>query len=150
MDFASEKITIAWAARVSFAQLGARLTSYIETRASITTFRCAARYTPIKALHKLPEELISMIANQVSDQSFYGNVTEWVQAEDCLADRCTPLSHLGMFCSRDDGKACDLLEFGYLDDESYEAHFERIFDWGKDVVNMDGRSKIAGYVRVSL
>ncbi|KAI4249513.1 MAG: hypothetical protein L6R42_008957, partial [Xanthoria sp. 1 TBL-2021] len=144
--FSSEKITIAWAARVSFAQLGARLLSYFDTRASITTFRLAARYTSSTAFRKLPEELISIIANQVSHQSFCEDMRDWVQAEDCLAERCTTLVHLGMFCSREDGRICPL-EIGSKNEQANEDHFDKITKYGDELINEFEGFKMAKYVR---
>ncbi|KAL8884161.1 MAG: hypothetical protein Q9215_007733 [Flavoplaca cf. flavocitrina] len=146
-DFSSEKLTIAWAARVSFAQLGARLISYIETRASITTFRLAARYTPSPAFCKLPEELVLMIANEVSDQSFCTEMKDWVHASDCLADRCTSLSHIGMVCPHEIDQTCAFVESEVCQEESMADHFDTLIKFGNGLLHMDGTTKIAKYTR---
>lgn len=149
-DFSSEKLTIAWAAPVSFAQLGARLISYIETRASITTFRLAARYTPSPAFCMLPEELVLMIANEVSDQSFRTNMNDWVHASDCLANRCTSLSHMGMVCPHEIDKTCRFVESEISQEGSMDDHFDTLMEFGDGLLQMDGTSKIAKYTRVSV
>ncbi|KAI4219031.1 MAG: hypothetical protein L6R36_008604, partial [Xanthoria steineri] len=143
--FSADNITIAWAARVSFAQLGARLTAYIETRASITTFRLAARYTSSTAFRNLPEELISMIANQTYDHSFYDNVHEWLCIEDCFAGECTTLSHFGRFCSRGDDESCRMLGLEYS--KHVRQHDDTVYDWTIALTEIDGSSKIAKCVR---
>lgn len=148
--FSPNNIIIAWAARVSFAQLGAGLSSYIETRASITTFRLAARYSSSAAFRRLPEELISAIVNQVSHQSFHDNVHEWLCIQDCLAGQCTLLSHFGRYCSRTDGRRCYMLGLRYPDDVMEQRHVYTAIHWGADLIRMDRSSKIAKYVRVSL
>ena len=145
--FSADNTTIAWAARVSFAQLGARLTAYIETRASITTFRLAARYTSSTAFRNLPEELISMIANQAYDHSFYDNVHEWLCIEDCFAGECTTLSHFDRFCSRGDDESCRMLGLEYPKD--VRQHDDTVYDWTIALTEMDGSSKTAKCVRVS-
>ncbi|KAL9036849.1 MAG: hypothetical protein Q9180_004061 [Flavoplaca navasiana] len=146
-DFSSQKLTIAWATRVSFAQLGARLISYIETRASITTFRLAARYTPSSAFCKLPEELVLMIANEVSDQSFRTEMKDWVQASDCLANRCTSLSHIGMVCPHETEQKCRFVESEVCQEESMDDHFDTLVKFGNGLLQMDGTTKIAKYTR---
>ncbi|KAI4221215.1 MAG: hypothetical protein L6R36_007064 [Xanthoria steineri] len=146
--FSPDNIIIAWAARVSFAQLGARLTAYIETRASITTFRLTARYTSSTAFRNLPEELISMIANQAYDHSFYDNIHKWLCVEDCFAGKCTILSHFDRFCSRGDNEYCRMLGLEYDEDEGDDMHLTTVYDWTNELTKMDGSSKIAKCVRI--
>lgn len=91
-----------------------------------------------------------MIANQVSDQSFCEDMRDWVQADDCLAERCTTLVHLGMFCSRDDGRICPLIEIGYEEEQAMDDHYDTTTKFGEELIQMGGDSKIAKCVRVSL
>lgn len=75
----SGEIIVAWATRVSIAQLGARLYAYAETKAKITTFRFVVRHTNLIACRKLPEEIISLI-----DIAFKQRMKNWVKIERCL------------------------------------------------------------------
>lgn len=88
------KIIVAWATRVSLAQLGARLCAYAETKATITTFRFVVRHTNLTACRKLPEEIISLIASKIRDIAFKQRMKKWVRIERCLNNECTTLSHV--------------------------------------------------------
>ncbi|KAL8913359.1 MAG: hypothetical protein Q9171_001836 [Xanthocarpia ochracea] len=147
--FSSQNLMIAWAAQVSLPQLGARLISFIETRAGISTFRLVAQYTSSTAFRNLPEELVSMIASEVRDQSFQRNMKDWVQADDCLANRCTILSHIARAGSQITGPYCigDESSMNAIEEEAHEQHCETMWTWCNDLVEMNGRSKIAQCVR---
>ncbi|KAL8648573.1 MAG: hypothetical protein Q9226_005935 [Calogaya cf. arnoldii] len=88
-----QEFMIAWAARVSLPQLGARLTAYVKTKASITTFRLAAQRAPSAALRNLPEEIIFIIASCVRDTVYETKIEKWIRVGRCLAHECDPLSH---------------------------------------------------------
>ncbi|KAL8858736.1 MAG: hypothetical protein Q9178_004824 [Gyalolechia marmorata] len=149
----SHNLMIAWAAQVSLPQLGARLISFIETRAGISTFRLVAQYASSTAFRNLPEELVSMIASEVRDQSFHRNMKDWVQADDCLAGRCTFLSHISPAENRITGPTCicDVSQCTSnvytFDKEAKEQHDKTMWKWCCDLVEMNGRTKIAKCVR---
>ncbi|KAL8765208.1 MAG: hypothetical protein Q9209_007641 [Squamulea sp. 1 TL-2023] len=150
--FSSQNITVAWAARVSLAQLGSRLTAYMETRATITAFRLAAQRAPLTVLRNLPEEILSMIANEVRDYEFQRNMKQWVQVDNCLANTCTSLSHATVeeineiygFCTNNlrEGRVEEDFE-----DFAPDRHAETVSDWSYLMENLDGTTKIAKCVR---
>ena len=84
-------VNLAWATPFHLAQLGARLEAYAETKAAITTFRFAARS---KFLSKLPEEIISNIADKVRDTVVRHKMIKWTKINSCLSNTCTSSSHL--------------------------------------------------------
>ncbi|KAL8687554.1 MAG: hypothetical protein Q9218_006306, partial [Villophora microphyllina] len=87
-------LTFAWAAQVSLPQLAARLISYIESKASITAFRLAYRYTKSTAFRNLPEEVISMIANEVRNIDFPAGMQSFVLMNKCLMGHCDARDHI--------------------------------------------------------
>lgn len=91
-----------------------------------------------------------MIANQVSHQSFCEDMRDWVQAQDCLAEQCTPSEHLGTFCSREDGRDCPLIEIGYKMEQAMDDHENTVIKYGCELINIVQSFKIAKCVRVSL
>ncbi|KAL8787060.1 MAG: hypothetical protein Q9213_002402 [Squamulea squamosa] len=150
--FSSQNLTIAWAARVSLAQLGARLTAYMETREAITVFRLAAQRAPLAVLRDLPEEILSMIATVVRDQEFQRNMKEWVQVDNCLANTCTTLSHATVEEINEIYSFCinNLPEERVeedLDDITPSRHVDTVFEWSYILENLDGTTNIARYVR---
>lgn len=92
--FRSNNLTLAWAARVSRAQLGASVTAYAETREGITEFRSVVKKTPLVPLRTLPEEIVSKIESEVRSIAFRHDMKEWSQMSNCLSNTCTPLSHI--------------------------------------------------------
>ncbi len=97
-----------------------------------------------------------MIASEVRDQSFQRNMKDWVQADDCLANRCSILSHISRTGSGITGPTCTCDVFpctssvDALEEETQEQHDETMWKWSSDLAEMNGRSKIAKCVRVCL
>lgn len=81
-------LSLAWAVRVSLRHLEPGLVAYVDTKASITTFRLAARYTLSKAFRQLPEEVLSLIADQVRNAKYQQEWDEWSSIVDCLTNKC--------------------------------------------------------------
>ncbi|KAL8754435.1 MAG: hypothetical protein Q9184_005114 [Pyrenodesmia sp. 2 TL-2023] len=147
-SFSSKDLIIAWATRISLPQLGARLTAFIETRASITVFRLAVKNAPSERLRNLPEELIAMIASTVRDMAFEQKMIEWVRVNNCLTKKCKPLSHVDS-CQIDDFSyheghdlSQDELEEAFAD-ECTERHQHRVAKWYQNLTTMDDKSEIA-------
>ncbi|KAL9003046.1 MAG: hypothetical protein Q9188_004058 [Gyalolechia gomerana] len=89
------QLLLAWAVQISLPQLAAQLVAYIDTRASITTFRLSARYTPSKAFGQLPEEIILQIGDRVRDAVFQREIKSWAKIDRCLTNTCsTTTSHV--------------------------------------------------------
>ena len=86
-------IIIAWATPVNLALLGARLEAYVGTKAAITTFRLAAKYTTLSAFHNLPEEIMIMIASNVRDVVFDRKMRRWMKIIRCLSGECGLAAH---------------------------------------------------------
>ncbi|KAL6712848.1 hypothetical protein ACLMJK_009560 [Lecanora helva] len=89
---------IAWAVPVDWKHLAARLEAYVETRPTITTFRFVMKYTMLKSLRKLPEEVVSKIIKQLRDGSFNTRLEWWGGREKCLTTKCTPERHEKWIC----------------------------------------------------
>lgn len=73
--------------------MAASVEAYVQTKAAITTFRLAAKYTRTKSLSKLPEEIKERIAVIVRDTSFRRNMRQWTKIYECLSGRCNIESH---------------------------------------------------------
>ncbi|KAL9632203.1 MAG: hypothetical protein Q9204_003891 [Flavoplaca sp. TL-2023a] len=150
----SEELTVGWAARVSLPQLGARLMAYVETKASITTFRLAARYTSSPALGKLAEEILTIIATCVRDASYQSKIEEWIKLDRCLATACNPLSHFSQeemteryrYCTN--WMTCDEISDQDFSQETWDRHDELTTRWYDDLTAKDGKTKISKYVEV--
>ncbi|KAL8993309.1 MAG: hypothetical protein Q9169_006445 [Polycauliona sp. 2 TL-2023] len=89
----SGKLTIAWAAQVSLPQLCARLTAYVQTKATITALRFSARHSLSAAFRRLPEEILAIIASCLRDVVYQSEIEQWIKIDRCLANTCDPLSH---------------------------------------------------------
>ena len=87
-------LIIAWAMPVDLVKLGARLTAYAETKATITTLRLVAGYKTKSTGRNFPEEIISMIASKVRDTVFKRKKELWAKPTQYLANTCTTLSHV--------------------------------------------------------
>ncbi|KAL8918046.1 MAG: hypothetical protein Q9208_007568 [Pyrenodesmia sp. 3 TL-2023] len=152
-SFSPRDLTIAWAARVSLPQLGARLMAFIETRASITVFRLAVQNAPSTVFGNLPEELIAMIARNVRDMAFERRMKKWVKISNCLTDNCNALSHVhsdeisdinnheGYNLSEDELQEA-------FSDEYTERHRHKVAKWYRNLTTMDGRSEIGKCARI--
>lgn len=70
---------------VDFPDIGARLAAYAHTKATITTFRLVTKYTTQSACHDLPEEIISLIADNVREIVFTEKIARWMWISECLA-----------------------------------------------------------------
>ncbi|KAL8893514.1 MAG: hypothetical protein Q9192_005190 [Flavoplaca navasiana] len=150
----SEELTIGWAARVSLPQLGARLMAYVETKASIITFRLAARYTSSPALRNLAEEILTIIATCVRDASYQSKIEEWIKLDRCLANACDPLSHFSheemtkryRYCTN--WMTGDEISYDDFSQETWDRHDELTTRWYDDLTATDGGPKISKYAKV--
>ena len=152
----SEELTIGWAARVSLPQLGARLMAYVETKASITTFRLAARYTSSPALRKLAEEILTNIATCVRDVSYRSKIEEWIKVDRCLANVCDPLSHFSHEEMTMRHRCCtnwmtgDEIDYDDFSQEMWDRHEERTTRWYDNLTAVHDKSRIFRCVKVTL
>ena len=88
-------ITVTWATPVDAAKLGARMESYVETKASVHDFKLCARHAqPGAPLGRLPSEVIEMIATEVQDAAFDKHLKTWQDSTRCCANECRPSEHL--------------------------------------------------------
>ena len=84
-------ITLTWAIPVDAAELGARLESYIETKASIHVFKlCTQHAHPGASLGKLSPELIEMVSSEVQNATFNRRLQIWQDLLMCCANVCRP------------------------------------------------------------
>lgn len=146
-------ILLAWATPVNLVQLGARLEAYAETKAGITTFRIAARHSTLAPFHKLPEEILSMIASEVREIAFNGNLKFWTRVRECLSNDCSKLDHARSVSRRYIGSS------SLSDDEVYEKfkfeaadeHQRHVERYCQSLSNLDGRSsRFAKCVKVRI
>lgn len=96
-NFAPENLIIGWGAQVSVAQLGARLTAYIETKGTLTTLFAAVRQ---RFGYDLPEELRRMIAREIREMKYREEMKEWIKITKCLKGQCTRPSHVRRYAKR--------------------------------------------------
>ena len=93
------KINLAWAVGVNYAQLGARLEAYVETKPTITTFRACLPHSPIPAVSNIPLEVIETIEEALKDMVYFPKVRDWLQDCKCIRNECGFRDH---FPERDD------------------------------------------------
>ena len=87
-------ITVAWAMPVRSVDLGARLETYAETRATITTFRLCVKYAARESsLSRLPPEMVEIVTSHINEPIFQQRRQEWAKAESCCANDCSALDH---------------------------------------------------------
>lgn len=143
-------VDLVWAAQVSLTELGARLTSFVETKASITTFRLTRRASPITACHKMPEEVVEMIVVMIRDMAFERNLKNWVQIGMCLAETCTTLSHISADEIDDilNMPVTAVFDGTALGEEAKRRHQEGLERWHTDLTDPNSKSDIAKCVRV--
>lgn len=88
-------IAVTWATPVDAAELGARMESYVETKASVHVFRlCVEHAQPGAPLGRLSPELIDIIATEVQHATFKKRLETWQQNTRCCAGTCRPSEHL--------------------------------------------------------
>ena len=91
MAYLDDKIHLAWAVPVNHARLGARCEAYIETRASITTFKICSEKS--KLLSVLPGEVIGLITDELTDLVYVEKMVYWLCAQNCVTGKCTTKDH---------------------------------------------------------
>ena len=90
-------IYICYAMPVSEPQLGARLLAYAEAKGHITTFRLVAKFSEMTAVRKLPEEVLSMIADSYSRFCLLGGLVRLYHGyDDMLGQQILFVSHLDL------------------------------------------------------
>lgn len=80
---------VTWAIPVQAHLLGARLETYVETKATISTLRlCAQNGNPSKTpLAKVPFELMEIIVGHIQHPFFEKYLHEWERISDCMSGR---------------------------------------------------------------
>lgn len=98
-----------------------------------------------------------MVVRQIRNDAFQGEMKKWVKMRKCLAHVCHPLSHadptlladLGLDSMQhmDDEEIIDV-----LDDEGQltEAHQDDLAAYYHKLTNLEGKSKFAKCVKVSI
>ncbi|KAL9001421.1 MAG: hypothetical protein Q9188_005453 [Gyalolechia gomerana] len=145
----SHDLTIGHAAQVSLSQLCARILAYVETQPSITTLRSSVRHAPSSAaLHSLPEEMISMVANYLRDMIFEDEIEKWLRLSRCLDGACETSSHLHrdeMAAPGYDSPNSDYDEA--LVEDAWQRHEEAVNYCYEDLTHLDGESDFAKRVQ---
>lgn len=79
-------VRLTWAVPVSAVLLGARVEAYVESKATVSTFRLCAKYgNPIIApVARLPTELINEILGYIGQSFFEGRLSDWENHIGCL------------------------------------------------------------------
>lgn len=165
----SKKVYLARAVPIEPAILAAALTSYIETKASLTTFFCCANHaqSSSNALGRLPLELLYKVASLYREAAHGESLREWKDGFDCITDKCRPVDHLTRNLIRSlGGKAmqdyvplkdvsskADSENFGefmvdwlLLRDDWQDVHMDRMFEYREEIE--DGTSKLSIYQSV--
>ena len=136
----SKELYLARAVPIRPAVLAAALSSYIETKAALTTFFLCAKYAhnSANALAGLPLEILYRIASFHRDVANAEALEEWTDGFECLTDECIPSDHLTTDeLEKLEAKARE--DFGSSGDAESDRFgdflFERIFDcdiWHED------------------
>ena len=82
------KINLAWAVSVNYAQLGARLEAYVETKPTITTFRACLPLSPIPSVSNIPREVVELIEEALKDMVYFPKVRDWLKDCKCIRNEC--------------------------------------------------------------
>ena len=82
------KISLAWAVSANYAQLGARLEAYVETKPTITTFRACLPRSPIPSVSNIPLEVIETIEGALKDMAYFPKVRDWLKDCKCIRNEC--------------------------------------------------------------
>lgn len=136
------EIFLALAIRISHTQLVARLFAYADTKGRITALRASLRQ------FQLPEEVISLVAEEIREQCFADTFAYYFTLSKCAANSCSVLEHFP--------KGYVVYEFGvrrtedrYLE-ESGEIHENRLRTFYSTFKRKDGKGKInrASKVRI--
>lgn len=73
-----------WAVPVDTVTLGARLEAYVESKASLHTFKLCIQHSQAgRALGKLPVEMIENVASIFQQSHFEDRIEEWTEAREC-------------------------------------------------------------------
>lgn len=80
---------LTWAVPVSAVLLGARLEAYVESKATISTFRLCAKYgnLSVAPVARLPTELIDEILGHIRHGFFEKRLSDWENDIGCLEGR---------------------------------------------------------------
>lgn len=78
------RIIVTWALPVDTVTLGGRLEAYVESKASLHTFKLCIQHSQAdRALGKLPAEMIENIASIFQQAQFEDRIEEWIEAREC-------------------------------------------------------------------
>lgn len=82
-------VRLTWAIPVTAHLLGARLEAYVESKATISTFRLCARHgnPAVAPVAKLPAELINEILGHVGHSYFEEKLPRWADTTRCMKSR---------------------------------------------------------------
>ena len=93
IGMAEQKISLACALKVDHSRLGARLETYVETRAAITAFRACISHSTFSAMGSLPAEIVAKIQAALQDLNYIPNARQGFHAGECAPDECTVRDH---------------------------------------------------------
>lgn len=86
---------VTWAVPVYTAPLGARLESYVESKAVIHTLRLCVQHAQAgQTLGKLPVEIVEITARLIRQSYFEDRIDGWWRADACCKADCSPSDHL--------------------------------------------------------
>ncbi len=82
-------VRLTWAVPVSAHLTGARLEAYVESKATITTFRLCAQYgsTSNAPVARLPTELLNRIEKYIGQSFFEKRLPKWANATKNMGDQ---------------------------------------------------------------
>ncbi|KAL8835311.1 MAG: hypothetical protein Q9170_003366 [Blastenia crenularia] len=146
-------VILAWAEEVSVAQLAARVVAYAETKAPFTTFRFAAKYTASSPLADLPEEVLSLIANEVRQLAFPLWMERFGRRGRCLAGICTGSDHVGPAEATAIAASPKLhlnnrRVAGLIEITGWRRHNSNVTQHCKELADLAGRTRLGKAVRL--
>lgn len=82
-----ERLTrLTWATPVEAHILGASLEAYVESKASITTFKLCAQHgkSSLAPVSTLPAELLNLVAGYIERSFFDEHISVWEESMNCV------------------------------------------------------------------
>ena len=131
-------LNIAWGIAADGVQLGARLETYVKTKAAITTFRLCLLHTDSKSMSNLPPEMVHSIIENLKDMVYRREMQKWLLTKRCISDQCRPGDHLDL-CETDESLIRDgciyQMDLNDYSSTGIEAiHVERATSWLETII----------------
>lgn len=134
----ANNITVAWSTPVDACALGARIETWVETKAAITTLRLSVQHAKSSTPSgRLPPEVVENIAGCLRQSFFEERLEDWEKFARCCEGSCSTSDH---FSKEDYAKMkedfladLDVMVYGDCDgDEEFERVMESEGDDGAD------------------